>query len=490
MQWKRTFQRCAPEEVDAWCAKCVSACADQGSRETSPDYTRSSQLRKLVIEEEHLKKSTSMPTFVERSLSVFPDGSNGEFDLPADFATVIKRGEGCQLWTMDGRRMIDFSMGWGSALVGHARREVARAVAAQVRDGMNFAYVTEPALQLAEEIVRLSPACEAVRFCASGTEATMYCLRIARAWTGKMKVVKFEGAYHGAHDVGVCSLFPVEPPAFPEAKSSSAGVDAATETHTLVAPFNDLETTQKILERYQDEIAAVIVEPLQRCLKPEPGFLAGLREATRQTGAVLIFDEVVTGFRLAYGGAQEYYGVIPDLVAYGKALGGGMPIGVYGGNGEMMELVREHRLGTTNYVWTASTLGGNPVSAAAANAALRIFRYSKTYPRLRELGDYLRAGIRRVLVDRGIEGVVLGDGPLAQIAFTNHPVRDYRSSQHHDKLLARLLMLEMFARGVFLNPMGTKLYLSLAHDEQVCDQFCDVLSTSLDAVSADRVSAR
>lgn len=431
-----------------------------------------------------------MPTFVERSLSVFPAGCNGEFNLPPEFVTVIKRGEGCRLWTADGRQMIDFSMGWGSALVGHARREVARAVAVQVRDGMNFAYVSEPALQLAEEIVRLSPACEAVRFCASGTEATMYCLRIARAWTGRKKVLKFEGAYHGAHDVGVCSLFPAEPLAFPESKSSSAGVDAATETHTLVAPFNDLEATQKILERHQDELAAVIVEPLQRCLKPEPGFLAGLREATRQLGILLVFDEVVTGFRLAYGGAQEYYGVVPDLVAYGKALGGGMPIGAYGGNGELMELVNESRLGQATYVWTASTLGGNPVSAAAANAALRIFRYSKTYPRLRELGKYLRTGIRNVLADRGIEGFVLGDGPLAQIAFTNHQVRDYRSSQHNDKSLAHRLMLEMFARGVFLNPMGTKLYISLAHDEQVCDEFCGVLSDALEAVSTDRVSVR
>lgn len=355
---------------------------------------------------------------------------------------------------------------------------------------MNFAYVTEPALHLAEEIVRLSPACDAVRFCASGTEATMYCLRIARAWTGKKKVLKFEGAYHGAHDVGVCSLFPAERLPFPAAKSSSAGVDAATESHTLVAPFNDLAATRQIIEQFQEDLAAVIVEPLQRCVAPLPGFLAGLREATRQAGVVLVFDEVVTGFRLAYGGAQEYYGVVPDLVAYGKALGGGMPIGAYGGTGAMMELVREDRLGRETYVWTASTLGGNPVSAAAANAALRIFRHSKTYPRLRQLGAYLRDGIARVLAERGIAGVVLGDGPLAQIAFTNAEVRDYRSSQHQDKKFARRLMLEMFARGVFLNPMGTKLYLSLAHDEQVCDEFCNVLSDALTAVSTDRVSAQ
>src|SRR5688572_7239878 len=185
----------------------------------------------------------TMRTATQRSLAVFPAGSNGEFNLPAEFATVISRGEGCRLWTADNRPMLDFSMGWGSALVGHARPEVADAVAAQLRRGFNFAYITEQSLELAEEIVQLSPACEAVRFCASGTEATMYCLRIARAATGRSKILKFEGAYHGAHDVGVCSLFPSVHTEYPISQSTSAGVEPTTEANTLVAPFNDLETT-------------------------------------------------------------------------------------------------------------------------------------------------------------------------------------------------------------------------------------------------------
>jgi glutamate-1-semialdehyde 2,1-aminomutase len=419
----------------------------------------------------------------QRSLSVFPAGSNGEFNLPAEFATVIERGDGCEVWTADGRRMLDFSMGWGSALVGHACPEVANAVANQARQGMNFAYVTEQSLALAEELVRLSPACESVRFCASGTEATMYCLRLARAFTRRHKVLKFEGAYHGANDVGVCSLFPAPgstPPC--TAKSSSAGVAPSTESTTLVAPFNDLDTTRSIVERHQDELAAVIVEPLQRCVPPVPGFLKGLGELTKSVGAVLIFDEVVTGFRLAYGGAQEYYGVVPDLLAYGKALGGGLPIGAYGGASRIMDLVREDRLGRESYVWTASTLGGNPISAAAANAALRVFRLDTCYPTLRRLGEYLRNGIRQVLNDRDLVATVLGDGPLAQIAFTDLDVRDYRSSQHRDAAIARQLMLELFSRGIFLNPMGTKLYLSLAHDEAVCDEFCETLAAALDDI--------
>jgi glutamate-1-semialdehyde 2,1-aminomutase len=424
----------------------------------------------------------------QRSLTVFPAGSNGEFNLPPELTTVIARGEGCELWTSDGRRMLDFSMGWGSALVGHARPEVAEAVASQVRKGMNFAYTTEQSLALAEEIVRLSPACEAVRFCASGTEATMYCLRIARAATGRAKILKFEGAYHGAHDVGVCSLFPQDAVPFPSAQSSSAGVAGGTETNTLIAPFNDLDTTREIIARHRAELAGVIVEPLQRCVSPVPGFLQGLREATCAAGAPLIFDEVVTGFRLAYGGAQEYYGVVPDLVAYGKALGGGLPIGAFGGRAELMELVREDRLHRETYVWTASTLGGNPVSAAAANAALAIYRHDTTYSLLHMLGEYLRGGIRRVLADFGLKATVLGDGPLAQIAFTANEVRDYRSSQHDDRQFARRLMLALFSRGIFLNPMGTKLYLSLAHDEASCEEFCATLADALAVVAASRDS--
>lgn len=423
-----------------------------------------------------------MRTAVQRSLAAFPAGCNGEFNLPPELSTVIVRGEGCELVTSDGRRMLDFSMGWGSVLVGHGRSEVANAVAAQVRQGANFAYITEQSLALAEELIELSPVCEAVRFCASGTEATMYCLRLARASTGRSKIVKFEGAYHGAHDIGVASLFPTGAPEYPRSSSTSAGVDESAEQNVLVAPYNDLESTRTIVENHRHELAAIIVEPLQRCLTPAPGFLSGLRQLASEHGALLIFDEVVTGFRLAYGGAQQYYGVVPDLVAYGKALGGGMPIGAFGGSHRIMDLVREERMNRETYVWVASTLGGNPVCAAAANAALRIYRHNETYARLRQLGDYLRASVRGVLSEHDIASTVLGEGPLAQMAFTDAKIRDYRSSQHRDKEFARRLMLELFARGVFLNPMGTKLYLSLAHDESACDEFCEILSTSLKVV--------
>jgi glutamate-1-semialdehyde 2,1-aminomutase len=423
---------------------------------------------------------------VERSRHAFPAASNGEFNLPPRLAKVIVRGRGCELFTSDGQRMLDFSMGWGSVLPGHARPEIVEAIAEQAGRGTNFSYVTDQSLALAEQLIDASPACETVRFCASGTEATMYCLRLARAFTGRPKVLKFEGAYHGAHDVGVCSLFPRESVEYPHALSSSAGVEPGMVGNTLVAPFNDLECVERIVARHCEELAAFIVEPLQRCLPPRQGFLEGLRRLATRCGAMLVFDEVVTGFRLAYGGAQEYYGVTPDLAAYGKAFGGGLPIGAFGGRREIMELVCEDRLGRDTYVWTASTLGGNPVSAAAARAALAIYRDEGVYPRLHRLGEYLRRQMRRELHERGVEAVVLGDGPLAQVAFVSEPPCDYRSCQHSDPALARRLMLELFTRGIFLNPMGTKLYLSLAHDEAACDEFCHVFGESLDAVYAKR----
>lgn len=420
-----------------------------------------------------------MPELICRALDTFPAGiSNGEFGLPSDHLVVIEKGEGCRLWDSDGREFIDFSMGWGSCLVGHARPEVVEAVREQAPLGSNFAYVNPNAIRVAEEIARLSPTSELVRFCASGTEATMYCMRLARAATGRRKILKFEGAYHGANMAGVTSLFPHQLKAFPEPELTSAGTPEARDD-LLVAPFNDLATTCAIVAEYAGQLAGVIVEPLQRCTPPREGFLAGLRELCTGHEIPLIFDEVVTGFRLAYGGAQEYYGVHPDLVAYGKALGGGYPIGAFAGRAELMEQVNEARIGQDDYVWMASSLGGNPVSMAAANAALGVFRGPGVYEHLHALGNYFRSAIERVIADFDFPGQVIGDGPLAQIIFSNEPVRDYRSTFHSDKQLARKLMLDLFKRGVFLNPMGTKLYVSLAHDEAVCDVFCERLDQAM-----------
>jgi glutamate-1-semialdehyde 2,1-aminomutase len=418
-------------------------------------------------------------TLQARALDAFPAGiANGEFGLPEDSLIVLERGKGARLWDARGTEYLDFSLGWGSCLVGHACPEVVDAVVRQAPLGSNFAYLNTQVLALAEEIRRVSPAAERLRFCASGTEATMYCQRLARAFAGKPKILKFEGAYHGANEAGVTSLFPSKRLDFPQPEHTSAGTPSVDQ-ELLVAPYNDLDTAVAIIRRHHAELAGVIMEPLQRCTPPKPGFLEGIRAVCSELGVLLIFDEVVTGFRLAYGGAQEYYGVVPDLVAYGKALGGGYPIGAFGGRRDVMDLVNEHRIGSDRYVWMASTLGGNPVSTAAANAALSVLRRPGTYEHLHGLGNRFREKLRQVLRDRQVRAQVIGDGPLAQVVFSDQPVFDYRSTARGDKQRARSLMLGLFARGVFINPMGTKLYLSIAHDDAICDAFCERLDATL-----------
>ena len=412
-----------------------------------------------------------MATASERSWAVFPAGSPGEYNLPRELTIVLARGEGATVWDTDGRAFTDFTMGWGSVLLGHAHPAIVEAVRRRAALGSNFAYLTDVALELAEELSRAVPCAERLRFCAFGTEATGYAVRLARAHTGRSRVLKFEGAYHGANAVGTVSLFPRRLLAFPRGEPTSAGVTADAVSDVLVAPYNDLAATVAILAAHRDQVAAVIVEPLHRCTPPRPGFLAGLRELTSELGMLLIFDETVTGFRLAYGGAQEYYGVRPDLATLGKALGGGYPLGVVAGRADVLDLVREDRLGEDRYVWFASSVGGNPVSATAALATLAELRRPETYPRLFALGQALRSGLVSVLKEEGVAAQVQGDGPLAAVVFTDREVVDYRTAFDSDRERARAFLLGLFRRGIFLNPMSTKLYLSLAHTEEDVGRF-------------------
>ena len=415
---------------------------------------------------------------------MFPAGSLGEYNLPPELAVVLARGEGARVWDTEGRAFTDFTMGWGSVLLGHAHPAVLEAARAAAAGGSNFAYVSAPALALAEEIHRAVACAERVRFCASGTEATAYAARLARAFTGRAQILKFEGAYHGANEIGTASLFPQRLLPFPQAEPTSAGVPRGVLDDVLVAPYNDLAATVELLERHRDGVAAVIVEPLHRCTPPRPGFLAGLREATRARGQLLIFDETVTGFRLAYGGAQEYYGVVPDLAALGKALGAGYPLGAVVGRADVLDLVREDRLGAPDYVWFASSVGGTPVSSAAALAGLAEMRAADTYVRLFAMGERLRTGLRAVLAEAGVTAHVQGDGPLAAVVFTAAEVVDYRSAFRADRTRARRFLLGLFRRGIFLNPMSTKLYLSLAHRESDVMRFLDCARETLRADAA------
>jgi len=420
-----------------------------------------------------------MATPAERSHAVFPGGSLGEYNLPPELSVVLERGEGATVRDTEGRAFLDFTMGWGSLLLGHAHPAVVEAVRRQAALASNFAYVSAPALALGEELRQAVPCAERVRFCASGTEATAYAVRLARAWAGRPRVLKFEGAYHGANEVGTVSLFPRRLLDFPQGEPTSAGIPATAVADVLVAPYNDLETTAAIVDAHRADLAGVIVEPLHRCTPPRPGFLRGLRELTAARGLLLIFDETVTGFRLAYGGAEEYYGVRPDLACLGKALGGGYPLGAVVGRADVLDLVREDRLGDPRYVWFASSAGGTPVSAAAALATLGELRRPGVYDRLFGLGEALRSGLRAVLKEEGVTAHVQGDGPLAAVVFTDREVVDYRTAFHADRARARAFLLGLFRRGIFLNPMSTKLYLSLAHTEGHVARFLELARLAL-----------
>lgn len=417
-------------------------------------------------------------SYAARACDAFPGGANGEFGIPSEFVRVAARGQGARVWDTDGREYFDFTMAWGSALTGHAHPKVVEAVGRALNEGLNFAAVNQRSVELAERIIAQCPCVEKVRFVASGTEATFMCLRIARAYTGRRKVLKFEGAYHGQHPVGVTSMVRSGRVPLPQADGSGSGAPWVEED-VLVAPFNDLARTEAILREHRDDIAAVIVEPIHRCLIPQAGFLEGLRRVTRELNLVLVFDEVVTGFRLAPGGAQEYYNVVPDLAAYGKALASGLSLGAYGGNEDLMECVAERHLGEAHYVWSASTTGGNPVSCAAALATLDILAQPRTYESLHALGRRFRSLLSQVLVDTEVAGSILGDGPLAQVAFSAEPVVDQAGWLRSDRARGAAVMLELFRHGIFLNPMSTKLYLSLAHDESVLQTFMQRFLTAL-----------
>ncbi len=431
-----------------------------------------------VVRDRDEPASAPSGDLARRACAAFPGGANGEFGLPPELVRVVARGHGARVWDTDGREYFDFTMAWGSALTGHSHPRVVEAVGKALHEGLNFAAVHRRSVELAERVIDQCPCVEKVRFVASGTEATFMCLRIARAYTGRRKVVKFEGAYHGQHPIGVTSMVRSGQVPLPRADSSGAGAPWV-EDDVLVAPFNDLTRTEAILRAHHEDIAVVIVEPIHRCLVPQPGFLEGLRQLTRDLNMVLVFDEVVTGFRLAPGGAQEYYGVAPDLAAYGKALASGLSLGAYGGTAALMECVAERHLGEDQYVWSASTTGGNPVSCAAALATLEVLGRPGTYEQLHELGRRFRSLMRQVLEDTGVAGTILGDGPLAQVAFSDEPVLDQASWLRSDRKRGAAVMLELFQHGIFLNPMSTKLYLSLAHDESVLQTFMQRFVTAL-----------
>ena len=421
---------------------------------------------------------------IHRAKNLFPGISNGEFGIIDESSVpIIQSGDGARVWDSNGKAYVDMTMAWGSVLIGHANPVIREAAFNAAKKGTNFAALNTQMVELGDQIASISPCVEKIRFVASGTEATMLCLRLARSVSGKSKILKFEGAYHGQHPEGIASMVQLNDRSSTKANTSGTGAPWVKES-VLVAPFNDLEATRALIKENAADLAAVIVEPLHRCLKPVDGFLSGLRKITQELGIILVFDEVVTGFRLALGGAQEYYGVKPDLVAYGKALGGGFPIGAFGGSEEIMEGVNESRYSKLNYSWSASTTGGNPVSCAAAMATIKLLSEQQNFEKLHRLGREFRKQLTEILVNNEEPFQVLGDGPLAQVVFTDRTINNSRDWGVADRNKGLLLMLQLIKEGVFLNPMGTKMYLSLSHEAKEMEEFSDKFSSALKSLNS------
>ena len=407
------------------------------------------------------------------SHDIFPNGSNGEFNLAREDAAVIVKGQGCTLWDTRNKEYIDCSLAFGSVLLGHANAMIGQAITKTLSYGENFGGLNLELIRLGERLIKISRAAHKLRFCASGTEAMMYCMRLARAWTRRPLLVKFEGAYHGATDIGCASLTVGDAKSLPAPRRLDAGSSHVLDSELLVAPFNDADFVDDLFKLNKGRIAGILVEPLHRCIPPAPGFFQALRNIADQNNALLIFDEVVTGFRLALGGAQEVFNVVPDLVGYGKALGNGYPIAVVAGRGEIIDFLGEDRFGTDEYVWSVSTGGGNIICAAAANAALDQYQAPGFYEGLNNISKTLADGFQSIFARYGVPAQVLGYGPLLQIVLHDRQVRCSADLFHDKASLEHALMVELYRTGVYVNPMGTKIYLSAVHGVAECDVIID-----------------
>src|SRR5919108_786035 len=385
---------------------------------------------------------------LERAGRVLPGGVLGGHRSAPGLEFVVKDARGPYLWDSDGKRYLDYLLGSGPMLLGHAHPAVVEAVREQAGHGTTFMLLNEPIIQLAEEIVRAVPCADQVRFMSSGSEATFFALRVARAFRHRDKIMKFEGGFHGTHDYALMSTTPRSPKAFPAALADSAGIPHAITEEVLIAPYNDLATTEALIAQHHNDLAAVIVEPYQRVIVPAPGFLKGLREVTRRYEVPLVFDEIVTGFRLAYGGAQAYYDVVPDVAAFGKVLAGGFPLAAVAGRAAIMHHFDAALEGSPDYVWQAGTLNGNPVAAVAGLATLAELRRPGTYERLFATGKRLRDGLTAAARKHSMPAQVSGEPPVFDIIFTDRPVVDYRATLTADRRLT--VTIGAFSRSKML----------------------------------------
>ena len=397
---------------------------------------------------------------MELARAVLPAGSFG--NVPADL--VIAEGRGGRIWDVSGNEYVDFLLGSGPAFIGHAHPKVVQAVQEQLPKGFTYFAENEHGIRLAAEIVDAVPCAQKVRFVSSGTEADAYAMRVARAFRRRDKILKFEGGYHGMGDHSLMSLAPKRPGNFPRPVPDSPGIPRSVADDVLIAPFNDADMAASLIKEHRDELGGVIVEPFQRLLAPKPGFLEALREVTAQYEIPLIFDEVVTGFRFAWGGAQEYYGVTPDLCSLGKIIGGGFPLAAIAGRDDIMAQFDRARVGDDGFMMQVGTLSGNPVAAVAGLATLEVLKQPGAYEQVYATGRTLMEGIGAALRRAGLPAQVIGAPVMFDVMFTDRPVQDYRAVLTADADAARRLSRAVRERGVLKS--DGKSYVSLAHTEE------------------------
>jgi glutamate-1-semialdehyde 2,1-aminomutase len=425
-----------------------------------------------------MQKLTSQSEWIERAGQVLPAAGFGNFDP----GIVIAKGQGSHVWDEDGNEYIDYLIGSGPMLLGHGHPEVMEAVLEQLPKGMTFFANNAKGIELAEAIVDAVPCCEQVRFVASGGEADMYAIRLARAYTGRDKILKFEGGYHGMSAEAQMSLAPAARVNFPQAVPDSAGIPQGVADQMLIAPYNDLAAVEALLSEHND-VAAIIAEPLQRIIPAEDGYLQGLRDLCDKHNVLLIFDEIVTGFRLAYGGAQERYGVTPDICTLGKIIGGGFPLAALGATAEIMQHFDKSVVGGDKWLMQLGTLSGNPIAAAAGLKTMEVLKRDGSYDTLRSIGRSLQDMQSSALTEAGIAHRICGDETLFDIFFTSANCRDFRSAAHDDPNRNATYNKVLRDHGIFKSP--GKLYPSLAVTKDDLEHTKAAVAAAVQAISAD-----
>ena len=411
-----------------------------------------------------------------------PGAGLGGYSLAEEVRFIYSHGSGPRFWDTDGREYVDYTGGAGALILGHSHPAVVGAMQEQAARGAhNFGTLNEVAVRLARRLVRDIPCAEKIVYATTGSEATAYAMRLARAFTGREKVIKFEGAYHGNHDYSLVSTFPATLGDYPRGRSDTAGQPAATRETMLVAPYNDLSVTADIARQHAQELAAIIVEPVQRIIRGDAEFLAGLRRLCDELGAVLIFDEVVTGFRLGYGGAQEVYGILPDLATYGKVVGGGGgPLSVVAGKTGLVDLADPKKRGQADYTYFNGTLHGNPVAAAATLALLDELAKPGVYEALnRQTADFC-AEMGAILERHEVPAIAVCEGSLWQILFMSERPRNQADMMAGDSAAMRRFDAELLRRGQYLLP-GVRRFVSCVHTTR---EFEETLR-AVDAVCRD-----